>query len=226
MDIKSLALPPQTEEQKKKKRKETAGLIQSFSKNSGLTELARNNFKELMFNPAKEAEKALIGAVRYSHLLKEEEDSIDSEKQRESIRISFQETQERFAQQQQNHKQMLIDVQVEANRIIEAEKLAEQGNDKQQVNIDAGKGSKNKPKIFDRRLTVLKDWLKDDLELIPSNETTVLPKRYTLELVYNELCKKDDSLFLCIELGSFDAHFWGKQKIVELMRGNKIAISK
>ncbi|MEY3760330.1 MAG: hypothetical protein RIR39_1821, partial [Pseudomonadota bacterium] len=47
--------------------------------------------------------------------------------------------QESIARQQQNHKQMLIDVQVEAMRIIEADKLGQQGNEKQQVNVDAGK---------------------------------------------------------------------------------------
>ncbi|MEY3761056.1 MAG: hypothetical protein RIR39_2547 [Pseudomonadota bacterium] len=99
-----------------------------------------------------------------------------------------------------------------------------EGAEKQQVINKIGKESKNRPKIFEKRLAVLKKWLKDDLKLILSDETIILPKHYTLELVYNELGKKDDLLFLCIEIGSFDAHFWGKQKIVELMRGNKTTI--
>jgi hypothetical protein len=57
-----------------------------------------------------------------------------------------------------------------------------------------------------------------------SGETIVLPKDYTLEKVYAALGKKNNSLFANIELSSFDAHFWAKQKIVELMRGNKSAI--
>jgi hypothetical protein len=57
-----------------------------------------------------------------------------------------------------------------------------------------------------------------------------LPKNYTLETVYTELGKYTEQieqykgLFVTIEIGSFDNHFWGKQKIVELMRGNKSAI--
>ena len=90
---------------------------------------------------------------------------------------------------------------------------------------DGGKGARNISKIFEKRLTVLKTWLKDDLEYVHFDSVIILPKVYTLESVYGELCKKEGSLFLCIELNSFDAHFWGKQKIVELMRGNKTAIS-
>jgi hypothetical protein len=88
--------------------------------------------------------------------------------------------------------------------------------------VDAVK--KKKPKIFEQRLDALKKWLQEDLNLNLSDEIIILPKHYTLESVYTELCKKDGRLFLCIELISFDAHFWGKQKIVELTRGNKTAI--
>ncbi|MEI6270533.1 MAG: hypothetical protein WCP01_16780 [Methylococcaceae bacterium] len=151
MEITKLMGQTQTEEQRNKEREETAGLIQSFSKNAYLTELAQNNFKELTLNPAKEAEKALIGAVSYAYLLNHAPPTKEDIEQEERIRSfnesmqSLQETQERFARQQQNHKQMLIDVQVEAARIIEADKLAKQGNDNQQAIVDAGTGNhKNK----------------------------------------------------------------------------------
>ena len=90
---------------------------------------------------------------------------------------------------------------------------------------DAGAGSRTTKKpVFDRRLSVLKKWLEEDLELTLTDEIIILPKHYTLELVYTKLGEKNSSLFLSIELTTFDAHFWGKQKIVELMRGNKAAI--
>lgn len=82
----------------------------------------------------------------------------------------------------------------------------------------------NKITTFDKRLDALKNWLKDDLNYSLACEIIILPKQYTLESVYTKLCEKNGSLFLGIELSSFDAHFWGKQKIVELMRGNKTAI--
>lgn len=167
MEITNLMGQTQTEEQKKKEREETAGLIQSFSKNSGLTELARNNLKELMFNPAKEAEKALIGVTSYAHRLKYALPTKEELEQEERIRSfnesrqSLQETQERLAQQQRNHKQMLIDVQVEAMRIIEADKLAQQ--DKQQVIVDTGTGNnagtKTKPKANELRTLHFIEWV-------------------------------------------------------------------
>ena len=97
-------------------------------------------------------------------------------------------------------------------------------NEQPELMPDTG-AAKGKPKktVFDKRLGVLKHWLTNDLRFTLTDEIIVLPKHYTLELVYGELCKKDN-LFLSIELKSFDAHFWGKQKIVELTRGNKSAI--
>ena len=100
-----------------------------------------------MINPAKEAEKALIGAASYAHLLKYAPPTKEEHEQEERIRSlnesrqSLQETQERIASQQKNHKQMRINEQFEAMRKFEAEKLAQQGNDNQQVNVDTGTGN-------------------------------------------------------------------------------------
>jgi hypothetical protein len=164
MEITNLMGQTQTEEQKKKEREKAAELIQSFSTNAGLTELARNNFKELMLNPAKEAEKALIGAASYAHLLKYAPPTKEGHEQEERIRSfnesmqSVREQQERIAREREAHRQMLIDVNVKAARIIEAEKLAQQ--DKQQVNVDAGKGSnagtEPKSKLQKQQAAILK----------------------------------------------------------------------
>ncbi|MGJ0429735.1 hypothetical protein [Methylobacter sp.] len=87
---------------------------------------------------------------------------------------------------------------------------------------DKTKKGKSKP-IHERRLDALKDWL-ESLGYKLEDEVIILPKHYTLKTVYTELCKRNSDLFLTIELNSFDSHFWGKQKIVELTRGNKSAI--
>jgi hypothetical protein len=88
----------------------------------------------------------------------------------------------------------------------------------------------NISKTFVKRQEALRDWL-ISLGHTLGDEVIILPKRYTLETVYTELGKYteksekyDKGLFASIELSSFDSHFWGKQKIVELMRGNKSAI--
>lgn len=88
---------------------------------------------------------------------------------------------------------------------------------------------KTRKKYPERRLDALKAWL-ISLGYPPEDWPIILPKHYTLELVYTELGKFTDQskehkgLFTTIELSSFD-NFWGKQqKIVELMRGNKSAI--
>jgi peptidyl-tRNA hydrolase len=147
MEITNLMGQTQTEEQKKKEREKAAELIQSFSTNAGLTELARNNFKKLMFNPAKEAEKALIGAASYAHLLKYMPPTKEEHEQEERIRSfnesmqSVWEQQERIAREREAHRQMLIDVNVKAARIIEAEKLAQQNTAQVNVINDTGKGS-------------------------------------------------------------------------------------
>ena len=89
--------------------------------------------------------------------------------------------------------------------------------------------SKKGIKIFDKRLNALKEWL-ISLGYTLENELIKLPKNYTLETVYTDLGKYTEQieqhkgLFVTIEIGSFDKHFWGKQKIVELTRGNKSAI--
>ncbi len=145
MEITKLMGQVQTEEEKKKEREKTAKLIQSFSKNSGLIDFAGNNLnKALMFNPAKESEKAFLGSAMFNYVSpieKELERQQEEREDREKWEPSFQKTQERLAQQQQNYKQMLIDVQVQATQIVKAEKLAQQGSDKHQVNIDAVIGS-------------------------------------------------------------------------------------
>lgn len=157
MKISKLIGQTQTEEQKKEEREETARLIQSFSKNAGLAEA----YKMAMFNPIQEAEKALLGASSYAHFFKYSPPTEEEQKQEElnsrfdKSRQSLQEAQERFARQQQNHKQMLINVQVEAMRIIEAEKLAKQSNDNQQVNVDAGGTGNKKVKGETDRLRTL-----------------------------------------------------------------------
>ncbi len=76
---------------------------------------------------------------------------------------------------------------------------------------------------FDKRLAALKAWLISN-GYNPDTGLVILPKHYTLETVYTELGKNYPDLFNTIELNSFDSHFWGKQKMVELMRGNKSAI--
>lgn len=144
MEITNLIIRTQTEEQKKKEREETAGLIQSFSKNSGFTEVAQNYLKDYLKELTLSREKELMKVssyVKYVQPTKEELELEALNVRFNESRQSFQETQERIAWQQKNHKQMLIDIQVEAMRIIEADKLAQQGNDNQQVNIDAGTGN-------------------------------------------------------------------------------------
>jgi len=76
---------------------------------------------------------------------------------------------------------------------------------------------------FDKRLDALKDWL-IKLGYSIGDEVIILPKYYTKETIYTELCKEYGSLFLTIEQSSFYTHFWKKQKIVKLTRGNKSAI--
>ena len=78
-------------------------------------------------------------------------------------------------------------------------------------------------KIFDRRLDALKEWLINSGFPL-DNGVVILPKKYTLEEVYTDLSFKYRDLFMTIQLSSFDSHFWGKQKIVELTRGDKSAI--
>jgi hypothetical protein len=88
---------------------------------------------------------------------------------------------------------------------------------------EGAKGKKKGKNIFQKRLDALTEWLAS-LDYALEDEIIMLPKHYTLEYVYTELGKKYPSLFANIEIGSFDSHFWGKQKIVELMRGNKSTI--
>ena len=118
MEIKAIELIGQTQTEDQKKQQ-------------------REKITKLMLNPIQEAEKELIGASSCQHLFKYVS-PIEKELEREALSRKhnqelLQKSQERITQQQQNHKQMLIDVQVEAMRKFEAEK--------QQVNVDAGKGS-------------------------------------------------------------------------------------
>lgn len=75
---------------------------------------------------------------------------------------------------------------------------------------------------FDKRLDDLKSWL-ISLGYTLGDGIILLPKQYTHEVVYRELCMKS-SVFSSFELNSFKTHFWKKQKIVKLTRGNKSAI--
>ncbi len=52
--------------------------------------------------------------------------------------------------QLQRQQQMRIDAHVEAMRIIEAEKLAKQGNDNQQVNVDVGNHAETAPTLLNQ----------------------------------------------------------------------------
>jgi hypothetical protein len=94
---------------------------------------------------------------------------------------------------------------------------------------DTGSASKKRSKTYEKRLDALREWL-ISLNYTLDNEVIILPKQYTLEKVYTELGKYTEQsknfkgLFSTIEISTFDSHFWGKQKIVELMRGNKSAI--
>ena len=126
MEIKAIELIGQTQTEEQKKQQ-------------------REKITKLMLNPTQEAEKELVGASSCQHLFKYVS-PIEKELEREALgrkhnQELLQKSQERITQQQQNYKQMLIEVKVQATRIVEADKLAQQGNDNQQVNIDAGKGN-------------------------------------------------------------------------------------
>ena len=124
MDINSLALPPQTEEQKKQQREKIT---------------------KLMLNPIQEAEKTLIGASSCQHLFKYVS-PIEKELEREALSRKhnqelLQESQQRHSWQQQAHEQMLIRVQLKAMALHEAQKPTQQGNE--QVINNTGKGKVN-----------------------------------------------------------------------------------
>jgi hypothetical protein len=103
----------------------------------------REKITKLMLNPTQEAEKALIGASLFKYISPIEQEIERDALSRKHNQELLQKSQERITQQQQNHKQMLIDVQVEAMRKFEAEK--------QQVNVDAvidsHAGTGTKPKV-------------------------------------------------------------------------------
>lgn len=140
------------------------------------------------------------------------------EKQEEQSRRDFQQMQEIQAHYQRNHKEMLVDAQVEAMRIIAAEKQVTT----QQQAVSATKKVVKKL-MPEKRLDALKEWL-ISLGYTLDDELIILPAHYTLIYVYTELGRAYPRLFQHITPESFDSHFWGKQKIVELMRGNKSGI--
>ena len=118
MEIKQIELlgQTQTEEQKKQQQEKII---------------------KLMLNPTQEAEQALIGASSCQHLFKyvspiEQELELQRE-EREKQNQLFRQSLEYQQWQRENHKQIRINEQVEAKRKFKAEK--------QQVNVDAGKGS-------------------------------------------------------------------------------------
>ena len=125
-----------------------------------------------------------------------------------------------------------IDLNLDPNLISEHElhfKNTELGKIKSTGSEEQSNGKKNRRNIFDKRLDALTAWL-ISLGYNLEDKVIILPKHYTPEIVYTELGKYTEKskeykgLFATIELSSFDSHFWGKQKIVELMRGNKSAV--
>lgn len=88
--------------------------------------------KDLMMSPPTEEQKR----KRVADFL--EKQRIDSEKEMEQSRRDMEQTNQRIWNQQQNHRQMLIDVQVEAMRIIEAEKQRAAQPQNKAVVDDAG----------------------------------------------------------------------------------------
>ncbi|HBA67250.1 MAG TPA: hypothetical protein DCZ48_13935 [Methylococcaceae bacterium] len=75
----------------------------------------------------------------------------------------------------------------------------------------------NRPSEYEKRLVALNQWMSEnDFE-----KGCQLPKRFTIETVYSELCKFDGNLFCSFELSSFKRHFWSKQKLCKLTRGRK-----
>jgi hypothetical protein len=168
MNINSLALPPQTEEQKKQQREKIT---------------------KLMLNPTQEAEKELIGASSCQHLFKyvspiEKELELQREKRKKQEQLLSQSL-EYQQRQRENHKQMRIDEQVEAMRKFEAEK--------QQVNIDAGKGNHKNKKIkgeTDRQRTLhFMEWVN-----------------------LNKYDGKQTNYFLQAELRQSKPELWGKNE--------------
>jgi hypothetical protein len=111
--------------------------------------------KDLMLPPKTEEQRQKWHA---EFLEKQRIERIEREKERERTSKSLRDSLEMHAWQQQNHKQMLIDAQVEALRIIEAEKLAQQGNDNQQVIVDAGTGNHAGTEPKDKEVTA---WLRE-----------------------------------------------------------------
>ena len=129
MEIKQIELlgQTQTEEQKKQQQKKII---------------------KLMLNPTQEAEQALIGASSCQHLFKYvspiEQEIEQQREEREKQEQLFRQSLEYQQWQRENHKQIRINEQVEAMRKFEAEK--------QQVNVDAGKGSNagTEPKLLNQ----------------------------------------------------------------------------
>ena len=118
MEIKQIELLGQTQTEEQKKQQ-------------------REKITRLMLNSTQEAEKELIGASSCQHLFKyvspiEQELELQRE-DRETQNQLFRQSLEYQQWQRENHKQIRINEQVEAKRKFKAEK--------QQVNVDAGKGS-------------------------------------------------------------------------------------
>lgn len=126
MEIKQIELLGQTQTEKQKKQQQ-------------------EKITRLMLNPTQDAEKELIGASSCQHLFKyvspiEQEEALSRKHNQKLLDESLQ----RFAQQQQAHEQMLMRVQLKAMALHEAQKPTQQGNDKQQVNVDTGNGKVRK----------------------------------------------------------------------------------
>ncbi|WP_367155625.1 hypothetical protein [Methylomonas sp. HYX-M1] len=102
----------------------------------------------------------------------------------------------------------------EKNSIIEFERMDVPATIKRSMSKESLKTE------FDKRLEVLMAWMKD----MGFKAGDKLPKKYTIEKVYCELAGMDGDLFNSIGLSSFERHFWRKQKICELTRGNKSTI--
>ncbi|WAR44716.1 hypothetical protein [Methylomonas rapida] len=74
---------------------------------------------------------------------------------------------------------------------------------------------------YEQRLKVLEQWLIHNDYAIGCK----LPKHFTVRKMYDELGQANGNLFLSLNFGSFERHFWKKQKLCSLTRGRKDTVT-
>ncbi len=74
---------------------------------------------------------------------------------------------------------------------------------------------------FEKRRVALRQWMSEN----GFKEGCKLPKHFTIEKVYCELCTFDGDLFCSFELSTFKRHFWAKQKLCKLTPGRKDGVN-